>query len=143
MTVKPVREACPVREAVSTDVAFIVETWIQHLVKVPGRPIRYWKRWVRRVLEDPEIVVRVGYAPDDEDAILGFAVLELGRGPVPPCVHMVYVREAARRCKVATTMLADLAFLPRVDYTGRPAFSVLVPPSFRPNPQRSPSEEGL
>lgn len=132
----------PTRLGNEDDLSYVVDCWVHHMVRIsPGeRPAREWKKWAIRAVSGDQMTVRVACAPDDEDAIIGFAVLEVARGPVPPCVHFVYVRDKARRCGVATELLRDVLSQAKVEYTGTPLERNLpIPKGWRINAMRSPS----
>ena len=123
------------RLALETDFEYVVKTWEKHCPHPGQTSKRFIEDVLEPILEREETVVRVAHDLVEEDAIVGFAVLELGAGPVPPLLLHVYVRKAARRRGVASGLLADLQG--PVDVAVRPPFP--LPNRFRFNPNRWPS----
>jgi GNAT superfamily N-acetyltransferase len=85
----------------------------------------------REIAARADTRVRVACVPGDEDAILGWAVVE------PALVHYVYVRRDARRQGIARALLADLidpGTTPIVAYTSLPLYRGLkLPPHWSYN----------
>ena len=85
----------------------------------------------RRICARPHTQVRIACIPGDEDAILGWAIVELA------VVHYTYVRRDARRQGIARALLVDLidpSTTPVVVYTNQPLYRGLkLPPHWRYN----------
>jgi GNAT superfamily N-acetyltransferase len=83
----------------------VVDTWVKK-----GRPaqerIGAATARVRGVLAHFDTLLRVACLPDDFDAILGWAAIDVGRSP--PRLHFVYVRKEARGQGIARSLLAGV-----------------------------------
>lgn len=105
-----------------SDHAFVVDSWLHMNSRAPRsqemlRHGIYWtegKAIVRRLLQNNRL--RIAHAPEDDDAILGWACVSSLSPPdnLDPIVHYVYVRGGkgkdhggARRCGIAKALLAD------------------------------------
>jgi GNAT superfamily N-acetyltransferase len=108
-----------------SDHAFILESWqAAHSLSVIGREMgpRYIseiKELIRDILARPSTETRVAVAPDDDDAIFGYAVV----GHIDtllPRVYFTYVKQESRNLGVASSLLADLKGR-QVVYTHKPA----------------------
>lgn len=96
-----------------TDVGYVVDTWLKHyhdhgVGMVRGMPrgefFRRWRSVVVEILKTAD--VRVACLDDDDDIILGFAVLSTHCGA--RVLHWVHVREDWRRKGLGAQLLAGL-----------------------------------
>lgn len=93
-----------VRPGRFTDQSYILDSWITHIGRYDSsRSIRDMKRRYGPVLQRSDAWVVC--LDDNEDAILGWAVLEDDR------VHMIYTRSSARRLGVQRAIFDFLAHL--------------------------------
>ena len=134
-----------VRPGVQLDRAYLVSTWLRSDLRTPRARecIRVYSREQSRVvnglLERETVTARVAVLPDDEDAIVGFAVLEPAHDGLPACIHYVYVRDGLRRQGVARKLLAELGLVAgqAVEYSSRIAGEGWpLPPTWNFNPYR-------
>ena len=114
-----------VRPGRPSDRPFILESWqsSQSLTTL-GREmgpkyISEMKELVNNILSRPSTEVRVAVVPDDDDAILGYAVVGHLQTLLPR-VYFTYVKAEARRLGVAGSLLQDLKGR-QVIYTHKPA----------------------
>lgn len=70
----------------------MVDSWVKRGAQ-RGERLRDATLRVRSILAEPTSLLRVACLPDDEDAILGWAVIRQGE---PDTVEYVYVRKTAR-----------------------------------------------
>lgn len=127
-----IRLGCP------ADHAFVVDSWLQSdkssdRAQTAGRVyFREQKKLIRLQLARPDSTLRIAHVSEDEDAILGWALVQL-----PFVVQYVYVKKTARKLGIARALLADL--LDRdVEYAYRPIFETIqIPSSWIFNPYRS------
>lgn len=114
-TIRPGRES---------DHAFVIDSWLQMNARSPRAQEMlkhgiYWSEYkaiVRRLLANNRLLV--AHAPEDADAILGWACVSNLSPPdnLDPLIHYVYVRggrgheHGARRCGIASALLKD--FMP-------------------------------
>ena len=101
---------CVVRVGKPDDLGYVVDSWTKHAFR--GQRLRRATQHVRELLARPASRLFVAHVPDDADAILGWAALEIE----PSCVHYIYVRSAARGQGVATAMLGTLV-RERIEYS--------------------------
>ena len=87
-----------------SDLPFVVDSWAKR-GRNPGERIRDATARARSILAHPSTVLRVAVLPDDEDAILGWAVIT---DAVPPRCRYVYVRKDARGQGVAKVLLVGV-----------------------------------
>lgn len=128
---------CLIRLGLEGDLDYVQETLAHHAMR--GVTMRFSER-KQRVLDligRDETVLRMAVLPDDEDAFLGFAIVELPNGPVPGLVHYVYVRRTARRQGVATRLLEGLGERVEVADIPRDLPDFKLPKGWRLNVQRS------
>jgi GNAT superfamily N-acetyltransferase len=97
------RNTCIVRVGKPEDVPFVVDTWTKRGYR--GERMREATMRVRALIARPTSRLIVAHVPDDVDAMLGWAVLEVG----PLCLHYIYVRSAARRQGVARAIMREVA----------------------------------
>jgi hypothetical protein len=90
-----------VRMAKPTDLAYITDVWVTQATRYVNMSMRSTKARCQYILGQSKVTVAC--LPDDQDAILGFAVLE------GPRCHLVYVRSSARRLGVARAMFERMA----------------------------------
>lgn len=87
-----------------SDLPFVVDCWAKrghaHNERLGEATAR-----VRSIIARADSVLRVACLPDDEDAILGWAVLSTDE---PPRLHYVYVRKEARGQGIARRLLVGV-----------------------------------
>ena len=83
------------------------------------RYISEQKSLINDILSRASTEVRVAVVPDDDDAILGYAVVGHLKTLLPR-IYYVYVKSEARKLGVATSLLEDLKAR-QVVYTHKPA----------------------
>jgi hypothetical protein len=88
-----------VRDARPSDLAYLTEVWITQATRhVHGQSVRSLKSKAQDIMA--KSTIHVACLPDDQDAIVGFAVVEGSR------VHMAYTRASARRLGVMKSIFA-------------------------------------
>jgi GNAT superfamily N-acetyltransferase len=113
-----------IRDAKPSDVAFISESWrcwnkSSTIGELMGRLYHHdFKRHVAKVLQWPSITVKVAVSLDDDDAIMGFAVMSHVNTDRPR-LHYVFVRPEARQLGLGKALISDL-FEKEVLFTSRP-----------------------
>ena len=88
-----------IRAAKPSDLAYITDVWVTQATRYVNMSIRAVKARAQYLLEHSRTTVAC--LPDDQDAIVGFAVFEGSR------VHMAYVRASARRLGVARALFKE------------------------------------
>ena len=125
--------AFTVRPGRPSDHALILESWkATHRNSVIGREhgpqyLQEMKSLIRSILARPDTEVRVAVLPDDDDAIVGYAVV--GRvKTLLPTVYFCYTKldPPVRRMGIAKTLLADLKDR-QVVYTHKPPRHLEIP----------------
>lgn len=116
------------------DRKFIMSSWLNAFKgSYYAGPIQfnlYYKTYqevIDRILRRPQTEVVVACLPDDEDEILGYAVVE-GFGDQGPCVHWAYVKRRLRGFGIASTILAYLGVTKETEFSY--SFRVRNTPSF-------------
>lgn len=108
-----------------SDRPFVLESWqASNSTTTLGREMgpRYvseQKTLCNAILDRPTTAVRVACLPDDDDAIMGYAVVG-HLDTLLPKIYYVYVKSEARKLGIATTLLGDLRDR-TVTYTHKPA----------------------
>jgi hypothetical protein len=116
-----------VRLGRESDHALVVETWQRLHSETPiGREmgpqyVSEMKALIREILSRSSTEVRTAVAPDDDDAIFGYAVLG-HLATLLPRLYFCYVKPESRNLGIATAMLYDLRER-QVVYTHKPARS--------------------
>jgi GNAT superfamily N-acetyltransferase len=82
----------------------VVDTWVKR-GHMRGERLREATSRVRALLARPDSVLRVASLPDDDDAILGWAVISADE---PHELHYVYVRKEARNQGIARRLLVGV-----------------------------------
>lgn len=88
-----------------SDLPYVVDTWIKK-GRNPDESLSAATARVRAVLAHHDSMLRVACLSDDDDAILGWATIDIGRSP--PELHYVYVRKDARKQGIAKSLLAGV-----------------------------------
>lgn len=104
-------ERFKLRPANTEDLAFIFSTWLKGyrynspaVMHIPTDTFyRQHHAVVAALLQRSTVIVAC--LPEDENVIIGFAVVE---ATTPACIHWVYVKSAWRRMGAATALLAHL-----------------------------------
>lgn len=81
------------------------------------------ERLVGEILARPGAELRVACAPDDDDALFGWAVLAPS-GELP-CIHYVYVKKGLRRMGIASALVGEL-LMKRCEYSHQPVVAPTV-----------------
>lgn len=114
-----------IRAGRASDKPFFLESWqASHSLTTIGKEMgpRYiseQKELINDILSRPTTQTRVAIVPDDDDAILGYAVLG-HLDTLLPRVYFVYVKQHARKLGIATALLHGLKER-QVIYTHKPA----------------------
>lgn len=87
-----------------SDWPYITSSWITSTFQDRTCTWKEAKAEVRATLADPSTEVLVAHVPSDDDAILGWVVLN----PTTPEVHYIYVRSTARLFGIARSLLAGI-----------------------------------
>jgi len=96
-----------------SDRPFILESWqSSHSLTTLGREMgpRYiseMKGMINDILDRPSTKIRTAVLPEDDDAILGYAVVG-HLETLTPRVYFVYVKQEARKLGIAKDLLGDL-----------------------------------
>lgn len=118
-----------IRPGRASDHAFIVSSWLGGDKYSPaGRDmgavyVIEHEITVYMLLARLDVEVRVAHAPDDDDAILGWAVC---KPTSPAVVFYAYTKRDARKLGIASSLLDDLRDQ-RVEYTHRPVIKARLP----------------
>ena len=95
----------------ASDVPFVVDSWAKR-GHHRGERLRDATARIRAILAAPSTELRVAALSDDEDAILGWAVVDVGApdvsGVPAPRLHYVYVRKELRGQGIARALLTDI-----------------------------------
>lgn len=84
-----------------SDLPYVEDTWVKR-GRNPNERMGDAKARVRALLADPDSLLHVAVLPDDDDAILGWAVWSGDR------VQFAYVRKDARGQGIAKSLCASL-----------------------------------
>lgn len=98
-----------IRSIKEADVAFIFSTWLRGLYygnswfkEIPKDIfMESYHRVVEQILARPDVQGRVCCLKEDQDTILGYAVLE----PKRSAIHWLYVKDAWRRFGIAKALV--------------------------------------
>lgn len=135
-----------IREGKPDDYAYVTDTWVRcyrtskAALDAGDVYVAEQKRLIYHLIQTSKLLI--AHAPDDEDAILGWAI---GRPGTDPVIYYAYVRSDARRQKLACTLLCrllntspeELSCL-KVQFSHRPMLPSLKPPStWTYNPYRN------
>jgi GNAT superfamily N-acetyltransferase len=129
-----------------TDLPFVLESWASSIKNSTPRGTlgagQFWsntKNALREVLAREGVQLQLAHVPEDDDALLGFAVSD----PLKRVVHFVYVKKSARRLGIARALLALFQPPDLVTYTHRAVTHGLRIPShfvFRPEARATESK---
>lgn len=86
-----------------SDLPFVVDSWVKRGHE-RGERLRDATARVREILAAAESALRIAHVPDDDDAILGWAVVT----GEPPVLRFVYVRRDARKQGIAKALLTGV-----------------------------------
>ena len=120
-----------VRKGRPSDLSFVRDAWLESDKSSPagrdaGRSYyREAKIKIAAILDRPNTELRIAHVPDDDDAILGWAVVGSENEAVP-VVYYVYVRRDARQNGIAKSLLADLVN-ETCEYTHKPVIRARLP----------------
>jgi len=87
-----------------SDLPFVTDSWVKRGHE-KGERLRDATARVRRILASPSSVLRVAVLPDDDDAIIGWAVITADD---PPQLHYAYVRKELRGQGIAKVLLVGV-----------------------------------
>ena len=137
-------DLCIIRPGKVLDLPYITESWIRSnsrtdsardAIKVYYEEARLY---ISKILDCYSDIVKIKIAclPDDEDAILGWAVYEVDPDPeYSGIIHYVYVRNEARRNGIAKELLSEVLGQPDITFTHKPALhGFKIPDTWAYNP---------
>lgn len=88
-----------------SDLPFVTDTWVKK-GREKGERISSATARVRAILAHHDTCLRVATLTDDDDAILGWAVIGFDKSP--HTLHYVYVRSTARHQGIARSLLVGV-----------------------------------
>jgi GNAT superfamily N-acetyltransferase len=99
-----------IRERASTDDAFIYTSFLkglrygssEWLSKMPeGMFYNQFNKYLKNLIERPQITIKIACLPDDPDVILGYIVYESG------CIHWIFVKDSFRRMGIGKMLFPN------------------------------------